>query len=95
MASRIYAVIAGAGPGTGAAVAHKFAAKYPVVLLARRADSYATLVSGIKANGGKALGIPTDVSSAESVNEAFNRIDKEFGSDASCVVRISRSFGKF
>lgn len=89
MKSRIYAIIAGAGPGTGAAVAHKFAAKYPVILLARRAESYTTLVNEIKAKGGEAFGIPTDVSSAESVKEAFSRIDKEFGSDASCAVRIS------
>jgi len=33
MASKLIAIIAGVGPGTGAAVAKKFAASYPVVLL--------------------------------------------------------------
>jgi NAD(P)-dependent dehydrogenase (short-subunit alcohol dehydrogenase family) len=87
MLSKIYAVIAGAGPGTGAAVAHRFAKAYPVVVLARKPESYANLVSEIKEQGGYALGISTDVSSEDSVKQAFQTIDKEFGDDASCAVR--------
>lgn len=85
-------MIAGAGPGTGAAVARKFAEAYPVVVLARRAESYASLVSEINASGGFAMGIPTDVSSAESIKEAFQFVEKEFGEDTSCAVRIDFSF---
>lgn len=86
MASRLYAIVAGAGPGTGAAVARRFAKQYPVVLLARKAESYATLVDDIKRDGGHAFGIPTDVSSRSSIEEAFRTIDREFGEDSSCAV---------
>jgi NAD(P)-dependent dehydrogenase (short-subunit alcohol dehydrogenase family) len=89
MTSKLYAVIAGVGPGTGAALAHKFATKYNVILLARREESYAQLVSDIKEGGGVALGIPTDVSSKDSVEEAFRTIGENFGKDSSCAVRIT------
>lgn len=56
----------------------KFAKTYPVVLLARNPDNYESIVKEIKANGGHAIGISTDVSSASSVNNAFAEIQKEF-----------------
>ena len=92
MGSKLYAVIAGAGPGTGAAVARKFAAAYSVVVLARRAESYVSLVSEINASGGFAIGIPTDVSNADSIANAFQVAEKELGKDASCAVSIVLSF---
>lgn len=89
MASKLYAVIVGAGPGTGAAVARKFAEAYPVVVLARTAETYSSLVSEINENGGSAFGIPTDVSNADSVKNAFQTIDEKFGKDSSIAVSIS------
>ncbi|THV83232.1 NAD(P)-binding protein [Aureobasidium pullulans] len=60
MAPNIFAVIAGVGPGTGAAVVRKFAQAYPVVLLARKEESYSSLVKEINEAGGSALGVATD-----------------------------------
>lgn len=81
-ASKAFAIVAGVGPGTGASIARKFAATYPVVLLARNPENYDPLVSEINGNGGKALGISTDVADATSVKNAFRQIDKEFGGAA-------------
>lgn len=84
MASKAYAVVVGVGPGTGAAVARKFSKAYPVALLARKPESYQFLVEEINGNGGKAIGISTDVADASSVKNAFGQIEKEFGD--SCAV---------
>lgn len=47
-------VLAGAGGGTGAAVAHRFAkAGYTVALLARNKDNLASLAKEIESTGGK------------------------------------------
>lgn len=40
MAPNPFAVIAGVGPGIGAAIARRFASSYPVVLLARKEESF-------------------------------------------------------
>lgn len=88
MASKIYAVVVGAGPGTGAAVARKFAEAYPVVVLARSAETYSALVSEINEKGGLSFGVPTDVSNADSVKNAFQTIDERFGKDSSIAVSI-------
>lgn len=89
MTSRIYAVIAGAGPGTGSALAHKFATKYSVVVLARKEESFAQLVNDIEERGGSALGVVTDVSNKDSVTEAFRAIQNKFGKDSFCAVRAN------
>ena len=78
MAHRALAIIAGVGPGTGASVARHFAATYPVVLLARNPDHYQSLVQEINNNGGKALGISTDLTRSESIKRAFGQIEQEF-----------------
>ena len=77
MASKAFAVVAGVGPGTGAAVARRFAQAYPVVLLARKPENFEGLVEEINKSGGKAIGISTDVSSQDSVKAAFKKIDEE------------------
>ncbi|PQE19534.1 short-chain dehydrogenase protein [Rutstroemia sp. NJR-2017a WRK4] len=78
-ASNFYSIIAGVGAGTGRSVALKFATTYPVILLARNPSNYESIVSEIRSSGGIAHGISTDVSSAASVNAAFDEIKKEFG----------------
>ena len=86
MASKLIAIIAGVGPGTGAAVARKFAATYPVVLLSRSPENYNDLVKEINSKGGKAIGISTDVADAKSVQNAADAIKKEFGSEVGAAV---------
>lgn len=54
--------------------AKRFAQAYPVVLLARREDSFRDLVAEINGAGGRALGIPTDTSDPASVASAFRTI---------------------
>ncbi|MCJ1258077.1 hypothetical protein MMC24_005907 [Lignoscripta atroalba] len=89
------AIIAGVGAGTGASVARKFAQHYPVVLLARNPSNYEPLVSEITSAGGKAIGISTDVSSAESVKEAFGKIEGEFGKDVGVAAAVFNVGGRF
>ena len=94
MASKAFAVVAGVGPGTGAACARRFATSYPVVLLARNPDNYESLVQEINKSGGKAIGISTDVSSEDSVKAAFKKIEEEY-KGASCAVAVFNASGRF
>ncbi|KAF5002481.1 hypothetical protein FGRMN_306 [Fusarium graminum] len=78
MASKsLYAIIAGVGPGTGRSVALRFAQKYPVVLFARRPESYESTLKDVEDAGGKAIGISADVSDPASLKKAFDAIGKE------------------
>lgn len=88
-----FAIVAGVGPGTGATVARKFGAAYPVALLARNPANYEDAVKDIKAAGGKSIGIPTDVSDAKSVKDAITQVQKEFGDK--CAAAIFNVAGKF
>ena len=94
MASKAIAIVAGVGPGTGASVARKFAAAYPVVLLARNPENYESLVQEINKSGGKAIGISTDVSSPESLKDAFGKIEQEY-KGASIAAAIFNASGRF
>ena len=89
-----FAVVAGVGPGTGAAVARRFAKAYPVALLARSPANYESLVKEINSSGGKAIGISTDVSSEESVKSAFAKIKEEYGG-AGCAAAVFNASGGF
>jgi len=95
--SKPFAIVAGVGPGTGAAVARKFSLqnRYPVALLARNPANYESLVSEINNAGGKAIGISTDVSSASSVSAAFQKIKSEFGEESGCAAAIFNASGRF
>lgn len=96
MTSKAIAIVAGVGPGTGAAVARKFAASYPVVLLARNPDNYESLVQEINKSGGKAMGISADVSSPDSLKQAFSKIEKESGfGGVPCAAAVFNASGKF
>lgn len=88
------AIVAGVGPGTGAAVARRFAKAYPVVLMARNPDNYNSLVDEINKSGGKAIGISTDVSSSDSVKSAFGKIDQEFPG-AGAAAAVFNASGRF
>ena len=70
------AVVAGAGPGNGAALARRFAeAGYAVALLAHGRDALAAFESEIAGT----RGYPCDVGDAASVERAFTAIRSELG----------------
>lgn len=92
--SKLFAVVAGVGPGTGAAVARKFGQQYPVALLARSPDNYEPYVKEINDAGGKAIGISTDLSDASSIKSAFQKIEGEFG-NAGCAAAVFNASGRF
>jgi len=94
MASKFYAIIAGVGAGTGRACALKFAKTYPVVLMARNSDNYTPIIDEIKESGGQAIGVSTDVSSPQSVANAFDTIKKEMG-EAKLAVAVFNVGGRF
>lgn len=48
------------------------------MLLSRNPENYEPLVQEINSKGGQAVGISTDVSDANSVNAAFDQIEKQF-----------------
>ncbi|KAH9865411.1 hypothetical protein J1614_008994 [Plenodomus biglobosus] len=93
MTSKLVAVIAGVGTGTGAAIARKFAKAYPVILLARKPESFEGLAKEINSGGGNALGISTDVSDASSLKNAVDYIRKEFGNDVGAAAAIFNASG--
>ena len=93
--SKLIAIVAGVGPGTGASVARKFSSHYPVVLLARKPENYEGLAKEINSAGGKAIGISTDVSSKDSLAKAVEGIKQEFGQDVAAAAAIFNASGPF
>jgi NAD(P)-dependent dehydrogenase (short-subunit alcohol dehydrogenase family) len=89
MSGRV-ALVAGASKGIGAATAAAFAdAGAAVVLAARDAASLETVAGQIRASGGQAAAIPTDVTDAGSVRalvdgtlERYGRLDYAFNNAA-------------
>lgn len=74
------AIIAGVGPGTGAALARAFAKEgYAIGLLSRHAESTRPVADEIHARGGKALAICADVTVREDVQNAVAQIQRELG----------------
>ncbi|MEU8527740.1 MULTISPECIES: SDR family oxidoreductase [Streptomyces] len=74
------AVITGASSGIGEASAEHLAELgAEVVVLARRADRLDQLVARIEKNGGQALALAVDVTDAEAVRAAADRVTSRFG----------------
>ncbi|GAB1823497.1 SDR family oxidoreductase [Herbidospora sp. RD11066] len=74
------AVITGASSGIGEATAEHLAARgAKVALLARRPDRLDDLATRIAKNGGQAIAIVTDVTDAEAVTAAADRVRSEWG----------------
>lgn len=74
------AVVTGAASGMGAAIAQLLAASGArVALLSRRRDRLTELADKITADGGQALVVPVDVTSASSVEAATEQVHAEFG----------------
>lgn len=93
--SRSIAIIAGVGPGTGSAIAKRFARTYPIVLLARSQLSLDPVMSEINKSGGSAIGVITDVTHAPSMDAAVQRAKAEFGSDLQVKVAVYNVASKF
>jgi NAD(P)-dependent dehydrogenase (short-subunit alcohol dehydrogenase family) len=75
------AVVAGVGPGLGASLARKFAGEgCRVALLARSSEYLETLTNELREIGTNALVVPTDISQADQVTAAFQRIREQLGS---------------
>ena len=73
------ALVTGAGQGIGQAIACAFAAEGASVVIADiDAAAAARTVLGIAERGGRALAVPTDVTSPESQDRLFSRIRGEF-----------------
>lgn len=92
---RSIAIIAGAGPGTGSAIARRFAKAYPVVLLARSQSSLDPLIAQITQSGGSAIGVPTDVSNSASMTSTIDQVKAKFGSDVTIAAAIYNVASKF
>lgn len=74
------AIITGASYGMGQTMAELFAEEgASVVLTARGHDKLDAVVEGIRAKGGKAIGVVADVCSVEDTQRVFNETIKEFG----------------
>jgi NADP-dependent 3-hydroxy acid dehydrogenase YdfG len=79
LANRV-AVITGASSGIGEATAELLAERgAKVALLARRADRLDALAERITKAGGTALALPVDVTDADSLNAAAERVQAELG----------------
>lgn len=74
------AIITGASYGMGQTMAELFAEEgAAVVLTARHQDKLDAVVEGIRAKGGRAVGVVADVTSAEDTERVFETAVKEFG----------------
>lgn len=72
--------LTGASSGLGAALAPLLAADGDTVILAaRRAEPIEALANRIRADGGRALAVPLDVTDREAVRAAVRRVEQEIG----------------
>lgn len=73
-------IVTGASAGVGRATAREFAGRGARVgLIARGGDGLEAARKEVEAAGGKALVLPTDVSDAEAVEAATQRVEDELG----------------
>lgn len=78
--TRKIALVTGAGSGVGRAVALALAADgYRLALAGRRAEPLESLAEQIRADGGEALAVSTDVRDPASVDALFTAIEEVYG----------------
>ncbi|RAL00765.1 NAD(P)-binding protein [Aspergillus ibericus CBS 121593] len=95
LSTKPIAIIAGAGPGTGAALARRFAQRYPVVLLARTPSTLDPLVHEINRSGGSALGIPANVAHTDQLFSSLTQLRDHFGAEPRVAAAIFNVASKF
>lgn len=78
-ADKKVAVVVGVGPGTGAALARRFAREYAVALIARNAEYLRELAGELRAAGFHAVEAPADIGDAAQVRSAFAAIREKLG----------------
>jgi 3-oxoacyl-[acyl-carrier protein] reductase len=74
------AIVTGAGRGIGRAIAKLFATEgAKVAVLSLTPANVDSVVADIEAAGGTALGVPCDISNADQIKAAVNRVATAFG----------------
>ena len=74
------AIVTGASNGIGRAIAETYAAEgAKTVLVARRAELLDEVAAGIRARGGEALPVPTDLAQEDQVVALFAKAAKSYG----------------
>ena len=74
LSNKAVAVVIGVGPGLGAALVRRFAAAYPVAMLARNADYLKAFAGEVRQSGATVLDVTCDVSDPAQITEAFRKI---------------------
>ncbi|RCU47238.1 SDR family NAD(P)-dependent oxidoreductase [Haloplanus salinus] len=83
------AVVAGVGPGLGAAVARRFVAEGCRVALLARTEPYLDSLAAELDAEGAALAVPTDLTDADEVAAAFETVREAFGPTDALVYNAS------
>lgn len=88
-------VIAGVGPGSGAALVRRFAReRCRVGMFARSADYLHVLEKEIRGRNEAALAVPTDITDPKQVAEGFGRVREAFGPVDIFIHHASRAVWK-
>jgi NAD(P)-dependent dehydrogenase (short-subunit alcohol dehydrogenase family) len=74
------AVVVGAGPGLGAAIAHRFAREgFPITLIARNRDAAESIAARVRERGVPVLPLKADVTDEDALRSAIDQSVHEFG----------------
>src|SRR5438132_9133774 len=93
--SQSVAVVVGVGAGLGAALARRFAERYAVAVVPPGQEKLDALATELGRAGGRALAVPADVSKADEIERAAERIRRELGEvDVLLYNAAMRPFGR-